>query len=207
MTLLAWLCFFVGFFSGLPEDDWVLQKEQDGIRIYTRKFGNKNFRQIKTVMQVPVSPEVMAAVIRDSEGAIHWVDRAKIFRDIKVVSPTEWYTYTEVEIPFPFRNKDIVTRNQLQTDEVAKTATVSIKSLPDFIPTQKGKDRIQKSEGTWTFRELKTNQTEITYLIFAEPDGILPQWIVTPLVVGSIFKTMKNLEQVCLKEKYKKGLD
>jgi hypothetical protein len=182
------------------QDQWHLHKEEGGIRVYSRPYQHKSFKQFRTQMEVETSPEVMTAVIRDSQGALAWVDRAKVFKDLKVVSTSEWYSYTEIEIPFPFKNKDIVTHNQLWQDSLG--IGVRIVSEPDFVPTEKGKDRIEKSEASWYFKALPGGKTQVTYLVYSEPDGILPQWLVAPLVAGSLHHTMKNLRQACKARKY-----
>jgi hypothetical protein len=141
----------------------------------------------------------------DSEGATEWINRMKIFKDLKVINDTVWYTYSEVEIPFPFKNKDFITKNVISQDKKTKIVTIAIKSVPDFIPEKEGKSRIRKSEGFWQFKPVGLGKTEITYTFYAEQDGSLPAWLVNPIVVNSVYDTMLGLQKMYGKKQYQEA--
>ena len=194
--------FIFSFFFLFAPTDWQLHKDRDGVQVFTRKTPDKSFKQVKAVMTVDASLSTMTAIIKGGEDTPKWADRLKIYKTLKSLSNTEWYSYAEVSMPWPFKNKDIATKNLLSQDK-DKTVNIQVISVPDYTPKVKDKDRIKKSEGAWIFKPLGKGKTEVTYLFYTEPDGILPQWMVTPLVVNSVYTTMHQLRDFARTEKYK----
>jgi hypothetical protein len=196
------LSFVFSLFLLLKTGEWQLQKNEEGIQIFTRKYADKSFKQIRATMTLEASLSTMTAIIKDDKETIQWADRLKEYKNLKVINNTEWYCYAIAAIPWPFKNKDIITHNVL-TQDSSKVVNIHIVSKPDYIPATSDNDRIKKSEGSWNFKPLGNGKVEVTYLFYTEPDGILPQWMVTPLVVGSIFKTMQGLKRMTTSAKFK----
>ncbi|HYG38516.1 MAG TPA: hypothetical protein VD908_07860, partial [Cytophagales bacterium] len=51
---------------------------------------------------------------------------------------------------------------------------------------------------------LENNKSKLTYLMWSEPGKfVIPQSIITPIVVNSIHATMKSMKEILKKDKYK----
>jgi hypothetical protein len=185
------------------EYDWVLQKDEDGIKIFLRKMPNTISREFKCVTTLKTSLDGAVALIQDADAGKDWIQRAKIFKRLKTISDREWITYTEIEIPWPFENRDLITRNTIRQDSINKTVTISLIGDPDYIKEKDGITRMQKSEGKWIFRPLK-DKIEATYTIYSDRSKtLIPHSIITPIIVNGLHDSIKKMRNLVEKEKYR----
>ncbi|MBX2843636.1 MAG: hypothetical protein KTR26_17835 [Flammeovirgaceae bacterium] len=175
--------------------DWKLAKDKSGIQIYTKNLEEVGFKQIKATVILESSVESCVALIKDAEAGKDWINRVVEFKDLKIENDSLWYTYAEIAIPWPFNNKDLVSKNKLKLDKNTGIVTVFLESEPGFIPEAEGKNRIKKSEGSWQFIPQSDGTTEVIYQIYAEPNDFLPQWLVNLVVIGSIFDTFNEFRE------------
>ncbi|WP_020530860.1 hypothetical protein [Flexithrix dorotheae] len=175
--------------------DWKLAKDKSGIQIYTKNIEEVGFKQIKATVKLESSVESCVALIKDANAGKDWINRVVEFKDLKIENDSLWYTYAEIDIPWPFNNKDLVSKNKLVVDQKSGAVTIFLESMPDFIPEADGKKRIKKSEGSWKFIPQEDGTTEVIYQIFAEPNDFLPQWLVNMVVIGSIFDTFQEFRE------------
>jgi len=179
-------------------------ERKNGIKIFTKYQPISGYKIIRAVFTVPESVAACLALIKDSPSANLWMNRVIKFETIEEKSSYEWFTYGELDIPWPFDNKDFISHNTVAYDEKTQSVTVKIKSKPDFIPPKKGKHRVKESEGVWYFVPT-SNGTEVCYEIFAAPDGagILPAWMFNSLVVASIYESMEGMIKLLQTQKYR----
>lgn len=186
------------------EDGWELQKNEDGIQIFSRTLPGSKFKQRKGTAIINSDLNGVVALIKDAEAGPLWIDRMIDFKSLKIVNEKEWYTYSELEIPWPFENRDLITQNVISQDPKTRTVTITLTSLPKFIPVKEGKVRMGESEGSWTIEPFGKEQVKVTYLMWSEPGKFaFPQAFITPIVVNSIHSTIKNMKRLLENEKYK----
>lgn len=186
------------------ENGWELQKDEDGIQIFSRTLPGSKLKQRKGTAIINSDINGVVALIKDAEAGPLWIDRMIDFKSLKIVSEKEWYTYSELEIPWPFENRDLITQNVISQDPKTRTVTITLTSFPKFIPVKEGKVRMGESEGSWTIEPLGKEQVKITYLMWSEAGKFtFPQAFITPIVVNSIHSTIKNMKKLLESEKYK----
>lgn len=181
---------------------WESAKNEDNIEVLHRLYGTTSYREVRGVMQLTTSPQSLLALIKDDTAGVDWINRIGVFKTIKTISDQEWYTYAELNIPFPFQNRDLISRNVVK--QKGNTIVVEITSVPQYLAENKGKVRIKKSEGFWQFTDLGNGKTEVVYQFYTEPNIALPRWFTEPLVVSGIHKTLRNMREYVKKEKYQK---
>jgi hypothetical protein len=190
---------FLIFFSLLCANfcfaqEWKLQKNSEGIKIYNRTYQNTEFKEYKAMMKANTSLNALIKLIKNDTLATNWISRVKEFRTLKTVSTTEWYTYAEMSLPFPFQNRDLISHNLLQENE--NHVIIHLESQPNFIAEQKDKVRMKTSKGKWEFKQLSDNEVEIVYEFFSEPAVALPQWFVQPFIVQGIYNTLEAMKKI-----------
>jgi hypothetical protein len=187
---------------------WKLVKNDNNIKIYNRNYSQTQFKEYQAIMVIKSSLKNCIALIKDDNAAKSWINRIKEFRTIKVISPQEWFTYTEISLPFPFQNRDLISHNKisnLSLDNVlvgnykAEIIKIELLSVPDFIPENTDKVRMKKSHGFWQFRQLPNQEIEVIYHFFSEPVIALPQWFVEPFIIKGIHTTLTKMREVVKK--------
>ncbi|WP_259069248.1 START domain-containing protein [Mucilaginibacter sp. X4EP1] len=102
------LMMIVQAISVSAQEDWKLQKDKDGIQVYSAQVPDSKIRAIKVVANYDASPEEVADIVMDINTATEWVSHLKSCYLIKRVSQNELYYYAEVNLPWPASNRDFV---------------------------------------------------------------------------------------------------
>jgi hypothetical protein len=175
------------------QETWKLAKNSNNIKIYSRIYLQTHFKEYQAVMVIKTTPIKLLALVKDDKVSKDIASRVKEFKTLKIISDHEWFTYAEISLPFPFQNRDLISRNLVtMSDAMIK---VDLLSMPDFLPKNTDKVRMQNSKGFWQFKQLPNNEVEVTYQFFAEPVVALPQWFVAPFIVGSIHSTFEKMRE------------
>ena len=179
-------------------EEWRLNIDKDGIKIFTRWIeGDEGMkaRQMKGEMNLEVPASNVVQLIKDDEKAVKWVNRAIAFENLKEIDPFNWYSYCEFDIPWPFNNQDLITRNELkvQNNEIE----IHITGMPEYQPVKENINRIEKFSGAWLLTD-EINQTKITYFIFTESKPVLPRWVIDPIVLNGFWHTLDEMRKILL---------
>lgn len=184
--------------------EWKLIKNKQGIRIYARSYKNTKHRELKAIGVFRTSLSCLVAIIKDDTAVPDWINRMKTFKNIKVISDFEWYTYAEISLPFPYYNRDLISLNTLKQNKNG-IVTISIKSKPTYLPERKKKVRMKNAEGHWRFKPLGDGRVLVSYQFYAEPNLGLPSWIMNPLATKGVLNTLKSFRKMADKTKYQKA--
>ncbi len=186
----------------VAEPKWELEKDEDGVQIYVKPASANSYRQVKAVTRISTTLSAMVALIRDDATAHSWMDRVVKFETIKEITPIQWYTYSELSIPWPFKNADIITKNTLTQDENG-AVTIQIQNAPDYMPKLEGKSRVLRAGGGWLLTPDK-NGVVVEYMFHAKPEGLsLPGWLVNAITVQSFHRSIERMKAVAETGKYK----
>ncbi len=179
-------------------DDWRLKKDEDGIQVYTRWIEASDVRkarQVKVEMSAKASIEDFLAILKDDENGEKWVYRAKEFYNFDFKDDC-WYTYTELSIPWPFQNKDLITKNTLIRLPAEQKVRVDLTGISDYLPEKKSLSRIPHFEGGWTFTQVGVEEVRVQYLIFTKSEPVLPRWIIDPIVEQGAWDTLNKMRSM-----------
>ncbi len=195
LQVLTGICLAIPHSGWTQHTAWELNKEKDGVVIRTRERAEEHTKEFQAEMTVPTSVNKLVTLIQTDSLGIRWINRAEQFKTLKIVNDSAWYSYTEISIPWPFLNKDLITYNQLFRKPDGSIA-ISMVSHPTYIPEKKGLSRLQHSEGWWYFTPSANGDTRVTYEVFAKSSGGLPEWIVTPIIIHGLYVTLRDLRSV-----------
>lgn len=175
------------------EGEWALKKSKDGVDIHFRwvESGNERVRQLKATMQVNCSVDDAVEIIRSDSASLRWVNRVVQFRNFDENENGSWYTYSELDIPWPFQNRDLITLNQLEKTE--KGVLIRLESEADKLPAVQGLVRIETFIGEWIIEKTSGTHVQIDYLIMTEGPPLLPAWFSDPIIENGLIKTMHSL--------------
>lgn len=144
------------------------------------------------------------AVIKDDKTVPEWINRMKIFKNIKVLNDYQWYTYAELSLPWPYSNRDLISLNTLkQTNE--GVIMIDIENKPKYLPHKPKRVRMQHAKGHWRFKSLGNGKTLVTYQFYAQPNLGLPTWIINPLATKGVYNTLRKLRKVVKRSQYQQA--
>ena len=182
-------------------DAWVLKKNKNDIKVFTRQAEGSNMKEFKIIATVVVPISHLVAVLKDVESYPQWMLDVKTTKILKQVSSNEKYYYIEIDAPWPISNRDNIIHFQLQDNPSTKVVTINVAGKPDYLPKKPDVVRIPHSGGTWELRPKENGETEVLSIYSTDPGGSLPAWIINIFVVDRCYKSLINLKEFVEKEK------
>ena len=181
------------------QSSWEIDKDKDGIKVFTRVEKDSDFKSFKAVMIVDASISEIVKILRDSDEYTKWFGYTKTSKLIKKEADVQ-YNYIETIFPWPYSNRDMVYRMSIDTP-IDETVKITIKGIPDYLPEKKGIVRMKKAEGYMLLKPLD-DKIEVTYIFHSEPGENVPSWLANHSIAELPYKTFSGLRNT-LKEKSK----
>lgn len=187
--------FLIIFSTALQaQTDWKLEKNSQGVKVYTRYVEGWGIKEFKAVVEVNCSIADAEAVLRDAKGRKEWMHNTLDTRDLEGSSQNELFSYSVVDAPWPVSDRDNVTK-KVFTYPSKQQIIVKMSAAPNHTPKVSGNVRIQKLQGEWRFTDLGNGKTEIIQQCLADAGGNIPDWLANSSVIDSPFYTLLNMKK------------
>lgn len=185
------------------QSSWEIDKDKDGIKVFTRVEKGSDFKSFKAVMIVNSPISEIVKILRDVNEYTKWFGYTKTSKLIKQETDDVQYNYVETIFPWPYANRDMVYRMSVDTF-VDGSVKIIIKGIPDYLPEKEGLVRMKKAEGYILLKPLDNldDKIEAIYIFHSEPGYNVPSWLANRSIAELPFKTFSGLRNT-LKEKSK----
>ena len=194
--LITMVFIFQGIIIGQTKDEnWELKKSKKGIDVYTRLMEDSKFKEYKSICTVEATPNELVEILLDVENYYQWMANVKIAEVVAENGENEFYVYSEVEVPWPFDNRDQVTRSVVTRNDETGAITIQVSIVDGYVPEKKGKIRMPSGHGKWMFTPLEDGLTEVHHSFGGDPGGSIPSWVVNMFLVESPLKTMIGIQE------------
>jgi hypothetical protein len=184
---------------GQAQSVWHLSKENQSIKVYTKKNDSAFYKSIKVEGVFEGSWEKLRNILMDVKHHEQWVYHTKEAYLVKKVSSNEVLYHTETSLPWPMNNRDAVIRMKLSFDPGENMGRVLSRNEPDFLPAIKGLVRIPYYKAIWEVKLLEKNKIAITYFLDIQPGGALPAWVVNMFISTGPYETFSKLAELLKK--------
>src|ERR1700753_3521037 len=105
--LLLLIILVCGSISGFSQG-WQLIKDQDGIKVYTRRQENEKFKEVRADFELNASEDQLISMLQNISHQKDWSYGTKRTFLIKKKSRDTLIYYSEVSLPWPLSNRDLV---------------------------------------------------------------------------------------------------
>lgn len=177
------------------QDQWVLKKEKDGIKISSRPSQFSKFNDLKIEMDLTGNISQLADILLDVEKYPEWAYATKTCTLIKKVSNQEVIYYSEIDVPWPGTNRDFYADFKVIRDTSSRSLKVISYGLKDYQPEKKNLVRIPFSKGSWTITTVSDKMIHMEYILQVNPGGSVPAWILNMFATKGPMETFTNLKQ------------
>jgi hypothetical protein len=184
------------------QNSWVLKRQQDGIKVYTRSQTNSNIKVVKVECILNATLSQLAAVIFDIATNDQWVYRTKNYNVLKQVNPLDLYYYAEVQTPWPASNRDFIAHIKLSQNPVSKVMVVDAENAPFFVAQKQDIVRIMHSIGKWVVTIQNPNTIKAEYTLFTDPGGNVPSWLMNMFIADGPLESFQKLKEHLKKPVY-----
>ena len=192
LVLLLSILLFISL-DVFSQASWEVDKNKDGIVVYTRAEKNSSFKSFKAVATIDASTDEIINILKNVDSYTKWYGYTKTSKLIKQENGVQ-YNYVETIFPWPFANRDMVYRMSINSLP-SGVVEISLNGLPDYIPEKKGITRMKKAEGYLLLKPLN-GKTEITYEFHSDPGDNIPTWLANNSIAELPFKTLLGLRAV-----------
>ena len=197
----------IGFWLGsisLSGQSWDLKHELEGIKVYTRAVENSDIKAVKVECTIEATLSQLTAVLLDIPASNEWIYATKFCRVQKNISPQELIYHSEIDVPWPARNRDFIVRVKLEQDSITRTLTVDGENLPNYLKEQEDVVRIMHTESNWTVTP-RNKYLDIVFTLHVHPGGSIPAWLINLFATRGPLETFRNLRSQVNKPEYKEA--
>lgn len=197
MRLLQLLCvaglLALGGTARGAETPWRLEKDTDGIAVWTRSVDGSPHRALRARMVVETPLAGLVAIIRDTAACPEWAQFCTESYVHERVGPAEAYIYTRNDLPWPVADRDVL--SHVTWRENPETGAVEMEAVATRgrLEPLRGLVRLTDARSTWSLRQLEDGGVEVTTFAHVDPAGPVPAWITNRLLVDAPFRTMERL--------------
>lgn len=190
-------------FSGTvfsSDTEWVLEKEEERIQLYTRVEAGSPFLAVKATVQINAPFEKVAEALGSGDGCGEWRAMCKSSEIIGSESDTENYVYLVLNMPWPISDRDMVIQSNSNIDLEAKMVTVDLVSASSMHPEQ---DYVRaESHGQYLIKSIGDDQVEFTYIMHTDLGGNLSPGLINPRLVTSTYDDVKLLQELAERDQH-----
>lgn len=179
-----------------PHVKWVKIFDKHGITLFKGDRPEYELPLLKGKGRLNINLYDLMAVAEDVKLQPHWVYRMTHAKIIDRPNPFNLKVYVQFDFPWPTSNRDNTL--QINVKRIWKPnheVWIYFKEINHAkYPPQNDCVRVARSRGYTRLRWISPTQTEITYMIDADPGGSLPKWLVRWLSQNLPFKMITSLK-------------
>jgi hypothetical protein len=109
-------------------------------------------------------------------------------------------------MPWPFYDRDLVSKVDLMIDRQTGSLLINIHSISsDFETGDRGVVRAPFTVAKWVLTAKGENKTEVLYQVLADPGVYIPAFLVNMFSKGMGVKTIQGLRKIVKRDKYRKA--
>jgi ribosome-associated toxin RatA of RatAB toxin-antitoxin module len=186
------------------ENSWNLVKDASGIKVYSMEIKHSKLNEVLVTTHAKTSVSTLVSIIKDASNHKNWIYLCKEGKMIRSVNPDEWIYYSQSNAPWPFEDRDVVSKVKLVRDAATGTVVIRSNSIKGFIPIKSKYIRIPFATSQWTFTPEKNGFTKIALKIEINLGGNIPKWLMRLTASAGPYHTLRNLLIQVKRPKYNK---
>lgn len=183
--------------------EWKLEKDEDGIKVYTRLPKGAKLEELRATVRIKTSLSAFTALLKDVPGYTEWAYNCVESRLVKAISDTVQCYYTHTNLPWPATDRDLIFRSSLKQDPVSCVIKTYSYSVPTMMEEKDKIVRIKEGHTSWTLTPVKEGVVDVEYVASLDPGGSLPAWLVNSTITYGPVNTMQRVRNLLENGKYK----
>jgi hypothetical protein len=188
--------------SASAGEDWRLEKDKDGIQIFSRAVDGWSIREIRGLTSFHGRLGSLVSVLNDPATGPElneFVVKAEVEqRD----SDTRYRLYNLTKMPWPLSDRDVLNQREITQDPATHAVTIVDTATDGLMPVKKGLVRIVRSRQQWTFTPAAGGTVQVELRWLSDPNGPIPSSLVNALSVSTPFNTIVKLCRLAQRPEY-----
>jgi len=201
MAILV-IAHFAWKYSG--SNQWQLEQDRDGIKVYSMKSPGSTLKKFKGVTRIKSTLSRIVATMMDSstEGCREFDPTCTAGDFLEQWNSKDQYfvRYFRLDFPRPFSPRDLVVKTQFSQDPQSKAVVVLVTALADGVPPKECCSRITHLNNTWRYTPVENGEIEVEFL--GDYDFGMPYPMFNRLVPRALHGLLSEVERVFNEEKH-----
>ncbi|MCD4682619.1 MAG: START domain-containing protein [Bacteroidales bacterium] len=183
------------------QGEWEIRKEEDGIKVYTRKVEGSKIQEFKAIAIMDAKLSSVIAVMKDVNN---YPDFLKNLVETRLLEANDTFQmhYLINKTPWPVTDRDGIFSSVFSQYYDTKLVKMTVKFEKDYVLENDKCVRMEDATGFWLFDPLETNKVEVTYQMHIDPGGNIPSWVLNMFIVDAPIKDLKAIRERVKLEKY-----
>lgn len=192
--LFAFLCLTMSY-STLAEENWKLEKDKDGIKIWNRKLPNSGLKEYKGITVIQTTVDKLVAFFKNFKMYEKWMYKmdAGSGKLLKKVSDNEFYYRITMSAPL-IKSRESITHFTINPPDAKGAVLINLETAPDLIPLNDNYVRVPKMKGYWKFVPLDNGKVEVTHQAPIVAGGSIPDAFANLGAIDAPFAMLSNLK-------------
>jgi hypothetical protein len=178
----------------LAQNNWILKRDKEGIKISTRQSDRSRFNDVKVEMDLPGNIRQLADILIEVDRYNQWSYSTKKSVLVKKITPDKLVYYSEISAPWPINNRDLYAIIEINIDSVRRILNVISVGNKNYGPPRNDLVRIPYSKGVWYITTVSNKIIHLNYILEVDPGGSVPAWILNLFSTKGPLETFKNLK-------------
>lgn len=184
------------------EAEWKVRKDEEGIKISTRKVDGSKFESFKGEVTLNTTLSTLMAVHADVAYVKEWMKDCAESELLSELGPDGYSAYFKTDSPWPVQDRDYALRYTIEQDPNDHSLTLAFTSEVGLVPKSDDCVRITELSGFWKMTPVDTTKVKVLYQVEADPGGAVPAWLANSFVVDQPFESLKKLKKRVKMDKY-----
>jgi len=195
LRLLCIAIFLMVIRPSAKGQDWQLQKEVEGVQIFTRIMPDSDLKELKLEFYLDLNLAPIVNLLHDVKDYTNWVYNSLAFEVVSSTAPGNGFFYGIVDFPWPLDDRDYVIHTVTQQDNESKVVTIESKSVEHAEKKCLNKYvRIPRHHNRWTLTPMGSQKTKLEYWLKTDPGGNLPDAIINMAIDKGSLQTVLNMK-------------
>jgi len=199
LTIFVYLLSFTPFaFSST----WELEKSEGDMKA-SCKIHKSGYKMCRMEVDVNHTLHELLAINTDPENLSTWMDTVKTSVQPHKSSESDYVIYMTYDIPYPYYDRDSVTRSIITQDPKTKVVMLKFRSVEGYVPENFELERMASLNGFWRYTPLSPNRTKVEYTLLAQPGGNLVPLLANTKTLEVAWNTITAMIEQLASGKYR----
>jgi hypothetical protein len=194
--IAALLLIIITSISCSAQTNWKLEKDKDGIKVWTRKQTNSNLKEYKASTIVNTSIDKLVTFFKNYKLYEKWMYKidAGSLKILKKYNDNEFVVRATMSAPF-IKTRESITHFTINQPDNKGIVMINLVTEPDFIPLNSNYVRIPKMNGYWKLIPTENGKVEISHVSTVNAGGSIPEAIANLGAVDAPFSMLQKIKE------------
>lgn len=174
-------------------DQWELELDIEGIRVYTQLEGDSPYKQVKVTATINAPMEKVMEILLSFGGYKNWMNH---IQESYLLNQTDsaYYVFLLEDASWPMQNRYQVSK--LNVHHAVTKSEIRFRAIPNFIEKRTDAIQIKQYEGYWELEDRADHQCTLEYVLIHNPGGYVPPWLANVYAAENPYQSIFKLKEL-----------